>query len=77
MPADVSPSVRPNSVTPTPPGTGLRYEPLRQGGRLTHLVGPSGSPADVRRWLGEAGLVDVTVTTAGALGYFRGVRAGG
>ena len=45
--------------------------------------GRPGSPAcsvrpattgDVRRWLAEAGLVDVTVVTSGAMGYFRGVR---
>ena len=56
-------------------GTGLRFEPLLRAGRITNLVGPSGSAADVRRWLGEAGLGGVTVTTAGALGYFRGVRS--
>lgn len=58
-------------------GTGLRYEPLRRVGRLTNLIGPSGSPADVRHWLGEAGLFDVTLGLDGALGYFRGVRSGG
>ena len=57
--------------------TGLRFEPLRRVGRLTNLVGPSGSSADVRRWLDEAGLAQVTVTTAGALGYFRGVGGDG
>ncbi len=57
-------------------GTGLRYEPLRRMGRATHLIGPSGSPADVRAWLEEAGVVDVTLRLDGALGYFRGVRAG-
>jgi len=54
--------------------TGLRYEPLRRAGRASHLIGPSGTVADVRRWLVEAGLVDVSVETSGALGYFRGVR---
>ncbi len=54
--------------------TGRRFEPLRRVGRATNLIGPSGSTADVRRWLAEAGLVDVSVTVAGALGYFRGVR---
>jgi len=56
--------------------TGLRYEPLRRAGRASQLIGPSGTVGDVRRWLGEAGLVDVTVVTSGALGYFRGVRRG-
>ncbi len=57
-------------------GTGPRFAPLLRGGRLAHLIGPSGSAGDVRRWLTEAGLVDVRVDVAGALGYFRGVRAG-
>jgi ubiquinone/menaquinone biosynthesis C-methylase UbiE len=54
--------------------SGRRFEPLRRVGRATNLIGPSGSAADVRRWLGEAGLAEVSVVTAGALGYFRGVR---
>lgn len=54
--------------------TGRRYEPLRRAGRASRLIGPSGTVGDVRRWLGEAGLVDVTVVNSGALGYFRGVR---
>ena len=57
--------------------TGLRFEPLRRAGRAgraSQLIGPSGSAGDVRRWLGEAGLVDVSVVTDGVLGYFRGVR---
>lgn len=53
--------------------TGLRFEPLRRAGRASHLIGPSGSTSDVRRWLGEAGLAEVSVRVAGALGYFRGV----
>ncbi len=56
--------------------TGRRFEPLRRAGRRSNLIGPSGSSADVRAWLGEAGLVDASVTLAGALGYFRGVRTG-
>jgi len=54
--------------------TGLRFEPLRRAGRASRLIGPSGTVADVRRWLGEAGLVEASVETSGALGYFRGVR---
>ena len=56
--------------------SGLRFAPMRRVGRWAHLIGPSGSSGDVRRWLGDAGLVDVTVTCAGAFGYFRGIRAG-
>ena len=54
--------------------TGRRFEPLRRVGRAANLIGPSGSAGDVRRWLGEAGLAEVSVVTAGALGYFRGTR---
>jgi SAM-dependent methyltransferase len=54
--------------------TGLRFEPLRRGGRAARLIGPSGSSDDVRRWLGEAGLAEVSVTGDGAFGYFRGIR---
>ncbi|MGZ5405275.1 MAG: class I SAM-dependent methyltransferase [Nocardioides sp.] len=54
--------------------TGLRFEPLRRAGRASRLIGKSGSAGDVRRWLGEAGLAEVSVVTDGALGYFRGVR---
>jgi SAM-dependent methyltransferase len=57
-------------------GTGWRHEPLRRVGRASHLIGPSGSAGDVRRWLGEAGLEQVSVRVTGALGWFRGVRAG-
>lgn len=52
--------------------SGLRFEPLRRVGRATNLLGPSGSAADVRRWLTEAGMTSVSVVTSGALGYFRG-----
>lgn len=54
--------------------TGRRYEPLRRTGRAARLLGPSGSTADVRRWLGEAGLAEVSVVADGALGYFRATR---
>jgi SAM-dependent methyltransferase len=57
-------------------GTGVRHEPLRRVGRAAHLIGPSGSADDVRRWLGEAGLEQVSVRVTGALGWFRGVRSG-
>ncbi len=56
-------------------GTGWRHEPLRRLGRASNLIGPSGSADDVRRWLAEAGLEQVTVRVTGALGWFRGVRA--
>jgi SAM-dependent methyltransferase len=56
-------------------GTGWRHEPLRRVGRAANLIGPSGSAGDVRRWLGEAGLEQVSVRVTGAFGWFRGVRA--
>ena len=56
-------------------GTGWRHEPLRRAGRAAHLIGPSGSAGDVRRWLAVAGLELVAVRVTGALGWFRGVKA--
>jgi SAM-dependent methyltransferase len=55
--------------------TGWRHEPLRRAGRASNLIGPSGSAGDVRRWLADAGLEQVSVGVTGALGWFRGVRA--
>jgi SAM-dependent methyltransferase len=54
--------------------TGLRYEPVRRAGRLAHLLGPGCTSYDVRTWLAEDGLTDVTLETSGAIGYFRAVR---
>jgi SAM-dependent methyltransferase len=56
--------------------TGLRTIPLRRVGRLAGLLGPGATRHDVRRWLAEAGITDVTLEMSGAIGYFRGVRAG-
>jgi SAM-dependent methyltransferase len=55
--------------------TGVRYLPVRQAGRLAGLLGPGASSSDVRTWLAEAGLEDVTVDLSGAIGYFRGRKA--
>jgi SAM-dependent methyltransferase len=54
--------------------TGLRFEPLRRSGRLAGLMGPGCRGDDVRRWLGRQGCDEVTLTTSGAVGYFRGVK---
>jgi ubiquinone/menaquinone biosynthesis C-methylase UbiE len=55
--------------------TGLRYLPLRGIGRLVGLLGPGATTTDVRSWLAEAGLEDVTLELSGAIGYFRGRKA--
>ncbi|WP_205472027.1 class I SAM-dependent methyltransferase [Nocardioides sp. SYSU D00038] len=56
--------------------TGLRFEPLRRVGRLAGLLGPGCTRDAVRAWLGVR-CDDVTLTTSGAIGYFRGVKRGG
>jgi SAM-dependent methyltransferase len=56
--------------------TGLRYEPLRRGGRLAGLLGPGCRVDDVRRWLTRQGCEDVAVTVSGAIGYFHGRKRG-
>lgn len=60
----------------TPPlsHAGLRTIPLRRVGRLSGLLGPSATGAEVRRWMAEAGFTDITLEMSGAMGYFRGVR---
>lgn len=54
--------------------TGLRYEPMRRGGRLAGLLGPMCSRSDVRQWLAGQGVDDVTLEISGPIGYFRGVK---
>lgn len=54
--------------------SGLRYEPMRQAGRLAGLLGPGCTGDDVRRWLARHGVADVTLDVSGPFGYFRGVR---
>ena len=54
--------------------TGLRYEPLRRAGRLAGLLGPGCTSDQVRRWLANQGVADVTLDVSGAMAYFRGVR---
>jgi SAM-dependent methyltransferase len=55
---------------------GMRTIPLRGVGRLAGLLGPGATRHDVRRWLAEAGFTDISLEMSGAIGYFRGVRAG-
>jgi ubiquinone/menaquinone biosynthesis C-methylase UbiE len=54
---------------------GVRYRPLLAGGRAAGLMGPSGSGADVRRWLLAAGLTGVELRRSGTIGYFEAERA--
>lgn len=54
--------------------TGLRTLPIRQLGRISGLMGPSATKAQVRDWMAQAGFVDVTLTMSGAMGYFRGTK---
>jgi SAM-dependent methyltransferase len=54
--------------------SGVRYAPMRAVGRVAGLLGPGATGPDVRRWLTEAGLGEVTLETSGAIGYFRGVK---
>lgn len=55
--------------------TGLRYVGVRQVGRFAGLLGPSATSTQVREWLGEGGIEDVSLTRSGAVDYFRGVKA--
>jgi SAM-dependent methyltransferase len=56
--------------------TGPRYEPARQVGRLTGLLGPGCTGEQLIAWLTRLDVREVTLKTSGALAYFRGVRAG-
>jgi ubiquinone/menaquinone biosynthesis C-methylase UbiE len=55
--------------------TGWRYEPVRRVGRVAGLLGRSGSRADLKTWLAQAGLEQAQVRTSGAMVYFRAVRS--
>lgn len=54
---------------------GPRYAPVIRVARTLGVVGPSASTADVRRWLGEAGFIDVDLETSGSLAYVTARRA--
>lgn len=56
--------------------TGLRYEPLRRVGRAAGLLGPGCTGEQVTGWLAARGVEQVSLEVSGAIGYFRGVRAG-
>ncbi len=55
--------------------TGLRYEPMRRVGRVAGLLGPSCTGPELRTWLDDLGVTDLTLRNSGAIGYFRGVRS--
>jgi SAM-dependent methyltransferase len=54
--------------------SGLRHLPLRVAGRVAGLLGPGVTGSDVRLWMEEEGLTEVTLRRSGAMGYFRGVK---
>jgi ubiquinone/menaquinone biosynthesis C-methylase UbiE len=53
---------------------GIRYRPMVTAGRAAGVMGPSGSGADLERWLRDAGLGDVEIRRSGAIAYFRAQR---
>jgi SAM-dependent methyltransferase len=57
-------------------GTGLRYVPAIVGGRMSGVMGPSGSRADLDRWLHDAGFRNVRIEMSGAIGYFSATKPG-
>src|SRR4051794_33081434 len=57
-------------------GAGLRYQPAIVGGRLSGVMGPSGTRADLDAWLHDAGLQDVQIKLSGAIAYFTATKPG-
>ena len=55
-------------------GTGLRYQPAIIGGRLSGVMGPSGTRADLDAWLHDAGFQDVRIKLSGAIAYFSATK---
>jgi len=54
--------------------TGLRFEAMRRIGRAANLLGPSCTGPELRSWLADLGVADLTLRNSGAICYFRGVR---
>lgn len=54
--------------------SGLRFEPIRQVGRVAGLLGPGCTGHDLEGWLAGQGIADVVLQRSGAIGYFRGVK---
>jgi SAM-dependent methyltransferase len=55
--------------------TGLHLKPMIVAGRAAGLLGPSGTTADLRRWLATAGFTDVRLDRSGGITYFHGRRS--
>ena len=53
---------------------GLRHRPMQVAGRTIGVLGPGGTRAELRRWLEDAGLVDVELTPTGAFTYLTARR---
>lgn len=53
---------------------GARYRPQIAMGRMSGLLGPSATTAEVRTWLAESGFTDVELVESGALAYVTATR---
>lgn len=53
---------------------GLRHVPMRIGGRLMGLLGPSASSSELRDWLATDGFEEITLTPSGGIMYFTARR---
>lgn len=54
--------------------SGLRFLPMVKAGRAAGLLGPSGTAADLQRWLRDAGFTDARLDRSGGLTYFTATR---
>ena len=55
-------------------GTSIRYVPAIVAGRAAGVMGPSGTRADLERWLRDAGLHNVRIDVSGAIAYFSATK---
>ncbi len=53
---------------------GIRFAPMRLGGRLMGLMGPGCSSVELHEWLRQDGFVDVRLTRSGGITYFTATR---
>ena len=53
---------------------GARYRPQIALGRMSGLLGPSATTAEVRTWLAESGFTGVSLVESGALAYVTATR---
>ena len=54
--------------------SGMRFEPMRQGGRVSGLLGPGCSGRELLLWLVAQGVEGPELVRSGAVGYFRGLK---